>query len=88
MTIEPGFVWTLNCRDCFHCKQKTFRDYGGLVKWLDEKEFTPRKGWQRNFAKEQKLTMYWCSKQREFKPKALAPGRGTNPKEFCSHIYN
>lgn len=88
MTTEPGFIWTLNCRDCFHCKQKVFRDFALLQIWLSEREFIPRKGWRNIFEKEKKLTMYWCSKQREFKPKALAPGRGTNPKGFCTHIYN
>lgn len=89
MTIESGFIWSMNCQDCFHCKQKTFRDYKKLTKWLSARDFTPRKGWRGIFEKQQqKINMYWCAKQREFKPKALKPGRGTNPKGFCSHIYN
>lgn len=89
MTTEPGFIWSLNCQDCFHCKQKTFRDYNNLINWLAEREFITRKGWREIFEKQQqKIIMYWCAKQREFKPKALRPGRGTSPKGFCSHIYN
>lgn len=86
--IEKGFYWSPKCRDCFHCKQKKFSKWEDLATWLRQGYCEPRITWDEAFEKRGSLTMYWCDKMREVKPKINPPGVGNKliPGAFCQYI--
>ncbi len=88
MTAAPGFYWSYKCRDCFHCKRKRFNNIEDFSHWLRENECEPRNTWEDTLVKKGFVMMYWCSNEKEVRPKCNPPGVGSLVKKgkFCHHI--
>ena len=82
--------WSLNCRDCFNCKQKTIKTYEDLCTFAYNKDNEVRKGWRAKLRREGRIDFYWCKLDRQQKLKALPPGEGQKREvgKFCQHIDN
>jgi len=82
--------WSMNCRDCFNCKQKTFKRFTDLRQFTYDKEIVLRKQWADRLENNGRIDLFWCALEKNPKIKGISPGLGQKrePGKFCAFIDN
>ncbi len=85
-----SLFWSIHCRDCFNCKQKTIKTADDLEEFTDRKRNEIRKGWREKIIKNGVIDFYWCGLERNVHLRTVSPSSlGSREKgKFCSFIDN
>ncbi len=91
MSINDSvFYWTKECKCCFSCKTRSFRDYDKFIEFLESKEYQPRVSWKRKFREDlsKVVSLYWCARRTKKEQKFVTtiPGPGLKCFEQCWFI--
>ena len=85
-----SLYWSIHCRDCFNCKQKTIKSQEELESFIERKENIMRKGWPERLQKNKSIDFYWCGLERNCRLRTTIPGMGMLrvQNKFCAFMDN